>query len=110
MKSRILCYSVRLRSLYRISQKAYKAVSFDGKEDIIPESQIFGFDFEVSKSDAYWISEWILKQKSIQYSTKKKAWFDVETRKMLPTYTIEKHKPKRKIPLKTNEITSLKSE
>lgn len=50
------CYSVRLESLTRISDKCYKAKAFDGSEALIPESQVFGQDFEVVKSDAYWIS------------------------------------------------------
>ena len=70
------CYSVRLKSLDLISDKAYKAVAFDGSSDIIPASQVFCPDLEVGKSDAWWISAWILEKKSIQYSTKKSAWFD----------------------------------
>jgi hypothetical protein len=91
--SRILCYSVRLQSLTSISEKAVKITSFDGSEDIFPKSQIFGQDYEVTKSDAYWIAEWILKKKSIQYSGKKERWFDSETGKELPTYHFEKHVP-----------------
>lgn len=58
-----LCYSVRLESLVKISDKAYKATSFDGTTDIIPASQVFGQDYDVIKSDAYWISAWILDKK-----------------------------------------------
>lgn len=107
---RVKCLSVRLESLVRISNKAYLAKAYDGSEAVIPASQIYEQDLEVSKSDAYWISEWILRHKSIQYSNKKEAWFDSKTKKMLPTYTIEKHKPTRKKPVNTNEIAALKSE
>lgn len=69
------CYSVRLESLSSISEKAYKATAFDGSTAIIPKSQVFGQDFEVQKSDAYWISSWILEQKELQYSDKKVRWF-----------------------------------
>lgn len=69
------CYSVRLESLTSISEKAYKAVAFDGSSAILPKSQVFGPDYEVQKSDAYWISAWILEQKDIQYSSKKVRWF-----------------------------------
>jgi len=103
-----LCYSVRLESLISISDKAYKASSFDGKEAIIPKSQVFGQDYDVQKSDAYWISEWILKQKDLQYSSKKQAWFDKDTGKMLPTYKVEKHEPKKLNPLENNTIERLK--
>ena len=106
---RVKCLSVRLKSLERISAKAFKAISYDGKSDIIPASQVFGVDYEVAKSEAYWISEWILRQKNIQYSHKKESWFDSESRKQLPTYIIEKHVPEHKSPVIKNEITSLKS-
>lgn len=104
---RVLCYSVRLESLVRISDKAFKAVSFDGSSDIIPSSQVFGRDFEVTKSEAYWISSWILERKSIQYSNKKRAWFDSYGNK-LPDYNIEHHEPVRVQPIENNEVTELK--
>jgi len=104
---RTLCYSVRLESLVRISDKAYKARAFDGSSDIIPASQVFGVDYEVQKSDAYWISAWILEKKSIQYSSKKQAWFD-ENGHMLPTYTIERHTPEKREAKESNEIKELK--
>lgn len=106
MKS--LCYSVRLSSLTAISDKCYLATAFDGSEALIPKSQVFGQDYSVQKSEAYWISEWILKQKSLQYSAKKQAWFDSVTKKEVPTWTIEKHEPKIIDPLENNTITELK--
>ena len=69
-----LCYSVRLESLVSISDKAYLAKCFDGSSDVIPKSQVFGFDPQAKKSDAYWISAWILAKKKIQYSRKKVKW------------------------------------
>lgn len=103
-----LCYSVRLESLVRISDKAFKATAFDGSSDIIPASQIFGQDFEVSKSDAWWISAWILEKKSIQYSTKKQAWFD-ENGNHLPDYHVSHHEPEHISPV-NNEINELKKQ
>ena len=73
---RTKCYSVRLQSLVSISDQAYKATAFDGSSDIIPKSQVYGPDYEVSKSAAYWIAAWILEKKNIQYSTKKVMWFN----------------------------------
>jgi hypothetical protein len=105
---RTVCYSVRLSSLTSISYKAVIAIAFDGSEAIIPKSQVFGQDYSVTKSEAYWISEWILKQKSLQYSCKKEACFDSITRKMLPTYKIEKYTPVRVIPVENNTIDDLK--
>ena len=102
-----LCYSVRLESLVRISDKAFRATAFDGTSDIIPASQVFGRDYEVQKSDAWWVSAWILGKKSIQYSTKKQAWFD-ENGHQLPTYTIERHTPEKLTPKESNIIEELK--
>lgn len=59
---RTLCYSVRLESLVRISDKAFKATAFDGSSDIIPASQVFGRDYDVMKSYSWWISAWIMKE------------------------------------------------
>jgi hypothetical protein len=102
-----LCYSVRLESLTRISDKAYKAVAFDGSSDVIPASQVFGQDWDVQKCDAYWISAWILSKKYLQYSSKKQTWFD-ENGNRLPTYTIERHVPDKIEAKESNEIDDLK--
>ena len=92
---RDLCYSVRLSSLTLIrSGKSYHARSFNGSEDFIPAQFVYGEDWDVAKSEAYWISAWILERKSIQYSSKKSAWFDRDTRKRLPDITFKKHIPK----------------
>lgn len=103
-----LCYSLRLESLVRISDKAFRATAFDGSSDIIPASQVFGRDYEVQKSDAWWVSAWILGKKSIQYSGKKQAWFD-ENGHQLPTYTIERHTPEKLTPKESNIIDELKA-
>ena len=105
---KVLCYSVRLKSLTSISEKAYKAVSFDSSEAILPKSQVLAQDYDVQKSEAYWISKWILEQKDLQYSAKKEAWIDKETGKILPTYTVEHHTPEKIEPLENNSIPRLK--
>ena len=102
-----LCYSVRLESLVRISPKAFKATAFDGSSDIIPASQVFGPDFEVQKSDAYWIAAWLLEKKDLQYSSKKQAWFD-EAGQRLPDYQVEHHKPVKVDAVNNNEIKELR--
>lgn len=104
-----LCYSVRLKELKSISPKAFKAVAFDGSSCILPKSCVFGQDFGVMKSDAYWIAEWIIKQKDIQYSSKKKAYFD-EKGKMYPFIQVSHHEPETVNPVESNEITELQSE
>lgn len=90
---RIKCYSVRLQSLVSISNKAYLATSFDGSSDVLPKSQVFGLDNSVTKSEAYWISVWILEKKKLQYSKKKEKYFDSETGRELVCSTVEKHIP-----------------
>lgn len=107
MKTKTKCYSVRVESMRKISERAYKVRSFDGSEDIIPASQVFGQDYEVQKCEAYWIAAWILEKKSIQYSSKKEAWFD-ENGHRLPTYTVEKHRPAKVSAKDNNIITQLK--
>lgn len=95
MKTKVL--SVRLQSLVSVSDKAYKATAFDGSTAILPKSQVFGQDYEVQKSDAYWIAEWILKQKDLQYSDKKVAWYNQDSGRLEPNITVivEKHVPER---------------
>lgn len=105
---KILCYSVRLLSLVSISDKAYKATCFDGTTDIIPKSQVYGRDWDVAKSEAWWISAWILEKKNLQYSTKKSACFDRETGKMLPVIMVEKHQPEKVEALGSNIIDELR--
>lgn len=102
------CYSVRVESMRKISEKSYKVRSFDGSEDIIPASQVFGPDYDVQKSEAYWIAAWILPKKSIQYSDKKRAWFDNDSRMRLPDYTVERHHPERVEAKSNNIINQLK--
>lgn len=103
------CYSVRLQSLVSISDKAYKATAFDGLMAIIPKSQVFGTDYDVQKSEAYWIASWFLEKEDVklQCSFKKEAWFDKDTGDMLPTYHIEHHKPEKKKLLENNHIKQL---
>lgn len=71
------CYSVRLESLTSISEKACKAVAFNGSTAILPKSMVFGQDYEISKSDAYWIAAFILEKEDckLQFSNKKVKWF-----------------------------------
>lgn len=75
---KIKCYSVRLESLTEISPKAFKAIAFDGSSAIIPKSQVYGNDYEVQKSDAYWIAAFVLENSDckLQYSRKKVQWFE----------------------------------
>jgi hypothetical protein len=92
------CYSVKLQSMFSISEKCYKAVAFDGSEALIPKSQVYGKDANNSRDDVevWWITKWILEQKSLQHSIKKHAFFDSITRKRLadgPLTTYQVHVP-----------------
>ena len=107
---RVKCYSVRLASLEIIYPLAYKAVAFDGSSDIIPSSQVFGIDDDVIKSDAWWISAWILEKKNLQYSRKKSATFDKDTRRRLPEIIVEKHHPDHVQPVADNIIPDLRAD
>lgn len=99
---KVKCLSVRLESLISISDKAYKATCFDGSSDILPKSCVYGEDYDVQKSEAYWIASWILEKKNLQYSQKKIGWYDTEKRKILPNIKIETHIPEKKEYEKTN--------
>lgn len=99
---KIKCFSVRLKDLVSISEKAYKATAFDGSTAIIPKSQVLKADCGVHKSDAYWIQAWFLQKTNLQYSSKKCAYFD-EDGNMLPSYTIKTHVPE-KVTLRENNI------
>lgn len=101
------CFSVRLKSLVPISEKAYKATAFDGSTAIIPKSQVVKTDYGVHKSDAYWIHAWFLEKNDLQYSSKKCAYFD-EDGNMLPSYTVNTHIPERMSPKENNIIDELR--
>lgn len=109
--SKVKCYSVRLESLISISEKAYKATAFDGTTAIIPKSQVFGQDYDVQKSDAYWISSWILGQKELQYSSKKESWFEKElSHASSEGVEIERHVPEEKEAVEVEPIAELVKE
>lgn len=90
-----LCYSVRLAEMRQISEKCFAARSFDGREALIPASQVYGPDLEVSKSEAWWITAWILEKKDLQYSKKKTAWFHTGTGMRVPEVEIVRHVPEK---------------
>ena len=104
---RIKCFSVRLKDLVSISEKAYKATAFDGSTAIIPKNQVLKADCGVHKSDAYWIQAWFLQKTNLQYSSKKCAYFD-EDGNILPSYTIKTHVPEKVTPRENNIIDELR--
>jgi len=105
MKIKVI--SVRLLSLVKISDKAYKATAFNGSTAIIPISHVFGCDYDVQKSEAYWISAWILEKKELQYSNKKTAWLDKDTGRILHNIQYEHHIPNKVDKIKIEHDESL---
>lgn len=106
------CYSVRLKSLTQITQKCWKALDWQGNEYLIPDSQYFGVDYSVSKSDAFWIACWIIDKEDchLQVSTKKVGWYNPKKGSVEPTVEIivEHHTPEKLTPLENNTIKRLK--
>ena len=99
------CYSVRLQCLTQISSKCWKAIDWQNNTYLIPDSQYFGRDYEVQKSEAHWVASWIIDKEDCKLivSTKKEAWFDKATGNLLPTYIVEKHIPE-KVEAKENSV------
>ena len=66
-------------------------------------------DYEVSKSEAWWIASWILEQKSLQYSDKKEGWYNPATGRVEPVChtVVEKHIPVKMDPIKSQADASL---
>ena len=80
------CISVRLKSLFKISDNAYKAYAFDGSSAIVPALAFFGEDNDTTKSRAYWIAKWFFKHDELQHKSYKPkvAYFDDERNKCPP--------------------------
>lgn len=104
------CYSVRLQSLTQISPKCHKATDWTGNTYLIPDSQYFGRDYSVSKSDAFWIASWIIDKEdcNLMVSTKKEAWYNPAKGAIEPVIIIEKHTPEKINPVQSNYIPELK--
>lgn len=88
------CFSVRLESFTSISPICYKAVAFDGSEALIPASQYYGRDYDVQKSEAHWISAWVLKKEKLHYSKKKWTNFSKDGRN-IGQIEFTHHKPRK---------------
>ena len=84
-------YSVRIKDAVQISDKAVKITTFDGATDIIPTSQIAGWD-NSRQTDSLWISAWILEKKTLQYSKKKWALLSKDGRLFKPA-EVKTHEP-----------------
>lgn len=105
-------YSVRLKHLTQISIKCWKAEDWQGNTFLIPDSQYFGRDYSVSKSDAYWIACWIIDKEdcNLMVSTKKEGWYNPNKRIVDAPIeiTVEHHVPVAINPVDNNTIAELK--
>lgn len=112
MANKVKVISARLQSLVEISPKCYKATDWQGNTALIPKSQVYGRDYDVQKSDAWWISEWfaIKEDFKLMISLKKIGWYNLNTRNIEPNYEliIEHHVPEKIEPLENNTIAKLK--
>ena len=107
--AKIKCISVRVKSMIEHSPKSFKITDFNGNTEFIPKSAVYGIDDSVTKVEAYWIAEWILKQKSLTHG-QKESWFDREVKSGVTEFegtTIERHIPD-VIECEDKEIDSLK--
>lgn len=109
---KIKVVSVRLKTLTEISPKCYKATDWQGNSTLIPKSQVFGQDYDVQKSDAYWISEWFARKEDfdLMISLKKIGWYNPNSVNIEPNYEIiiEHHTPEKIDPVENNTIQKLK--
>lgn len=106
------CYSVRLKDVTQITPKCHKATDWQGNTYLIPDSQYFGRDYDVVKSDAFWIACWILHKEdcSLQVSRKKTGWYNPRNGTVEPQIEIiiTHHIPKTIEPKENNTIKRLK--
>lgn len=102
-------YSVKVKEVVSVSDRAVRLVGFDGKDDIFPTSCIFGEDYDREKTPSLWVAAWILEKKQLQYSTKKAGWFNPATNMVEPTIsvTVEKHVPAKIEPVKNTTHAEL---
>jgi hypothetical protein len=103
-------YSVRLKNLTQITPKCHKAIDWQGNEYLIPDSQYFGRDYDVIKSDAFWIAAWIIDKEDcgLMVSTKKEGWYNPNTGIVNPPMIVHHHIPERIEPKQNNTIQRLK--
>ena len=95
--------SVKVKEAKKVTEKAWLLRMWDGREDIVPASQIEGWDGE----NSLWVSEWILEKKNLQWSSKRKAFKSKDGRMVLAD-SIRKHTPERVTNFGSNEINELK--
>lgn len=72
--SKKLAYMVKYDMISRETDKAMLVTSFNGSEDWLPKSAVHNSPSNSLKSDSILVEAWALKNKDIQYSTKKKYY------------------------------------
>jgi hypothetical protein len=107
-KTKVL--SVRLKSLESISEKCYKATSFDGSTSMVPKSVVFGIDYSVQKSDAYWIAHWFMMKENVKLQCgSKEGWYNPINGNVEPpiNWIVEKHKPEMLTAVEPKQVAEL---
>jgi len=82
-------YLVKLKEFELITPKCYKAIDYNGNEDLIPCSQVLGW-----KGEHPYISEWLINKKSLTFSRKNWVIFDKNGNNK-GKIEVKHHKPKK---------------
>ena len=102
--AQVKCYLVKFKDLISISEKAFKAVAYDGSECILPKSQVVR---PGSNDNDWYVSCWIMDQKEIQHSKQKVFMVNSETMQIRPFVVIETHVPEQISVIKTEANADL---
>jgi hypothetical protein len=91
------CFSIKLKSIKEYSNQSFLITLWSGQQVFIPKSHVFGNDHEENKSEAHWISEWILNKKQVPIPDRRAGWYNHAIGRIEPCFstTIEHHTPKK---------------
>jgi hypothetical protein len=74
MAKKIICYILRFKDIADVSDLAVKITDYSGNNDIFPKSQLF----DTFEDNTVLVPKWLLMQKSLIYSAKKRYLIDTE--------------------------------
>ena len=98
------CFCIKAKSIVDISAKCLKVSDYNGNEELIPKSQVYGFS-DGGNTQSIWIAAWLVEKRSLNYSTKKEGWFDASGNNYCSV--TEKIIPEEVMPSEVEEITEL---
>lgn len=99
----IKCFCIKAKSIVDISAKCLKVSDYNGNEELIPKSQVYGFSD--GNSQCIWIAAWLVEKRTLTYSAKKEGWFDANGNNY--SAITEKIVPEEVSPSKVEEIAEL---